>query len=122
MAKKSEIKFVVSLDEEKNPVGLEWTASDAPFEGLRQCDALLLSFWDPEERTTMGIDLWTPKMLVHHMNVHYFQTLMKLADTYGTATQNQEMAEFIRQFAHEFARRAKLPGLEATGAEGETPS
>ncbi len=119
MSKKSEITFVVSLDEERNPVGLEWTADDAPFQGLRPCDALLLTFWDPEERTTLGIDLWTPKMLVHHMNVHYFQTFMKLADSYGTATQNQELAAFIRRFAQEFAQRARLPGLAEEGPEGE---
>jgi hypothetical protein len=44
-------------------------------------------------------------MQVGEMNAHFYYTLMKMADTYGRATSNQELSDMIRNFAGEFARK-----------------
>ncbi|MGH7892475.1 MAG: hypothetical protein ACREN0_09415 [Thermodesulfobacteriota bacterium] len=41
------------------------------------------------------------------MNAHYYFTLMKMADTYGRATSNQEISDMIRKFAGEFAKKVE---------------
>ncbi|NOX36314.1 MAG: gliding motility protein GldC [Calditrichaeota bacterium] len=108
MARSSELKFTIHLDEKKFPVKIEWEATDADFEGKRECDALMVSLWDKAEKNTMGIDLWTTEMLIFDMNVHVFQTLMKMADTYLKATNNLRVANMITDFAQQFARETQV--------------
>lgn len=103
MAKEAEINFVVKLDEDDSPAEIFWGASEADFEGLKPCESLMISMWDQVEKNTMSIDLWTKEMEVGEMSAHYYFTLMKMADTYHRATQNEELSEMIRNFAKEFA-------------------
>ncbi len=113
MSRSSELKFTIHLDEKKFPVKIEWEATDADFTGRRQCDALMISLWDNEEKNTMGMDLWTPEMLIVDMNVHVFQTLMKIADTYLKATNNLQVANMITDFAQRFGRETQVLQDEA---------
>ncbi len=106
--KKSEIKFTVELDETKMPSKIEWEADDADFKGKKECSSILLSLWDKEDKVTLAINLWTKKMLVNDMNVHFHQTFLKMADTYFRATQNNDVAKTIRNFANEFAAKLEL--------------
>ena len=39
------------------------------------------------------------------MNAHFYFTLMKMADTYKRATNNQELSDMISRFANEFASK-----------------
>ncbi len=108
MPKKSEIKFTIELDETKMPSKIEWEADDADFDGKKECSSMLLSIWDKEEKVSLAIDLWTKEMLVQDMNVHFHQSFLKMADTYFRATQNNEIAGMIRNFANEFAAKLEL--------------
>ena len=56
--KKSEIKFLVELDENKVPENISWTAKDGGIE-LEESKAILLSIWDSKAQETLRIDLWT---------------------------------------------------------------
>ena len=48
------------------PEGISWTATDAT--GKRQrSKAMMLAFWDGEEKAAMRIDLWTKTMMVDEM-------------------------------------------------------
>ncbi len=105
MPRTSEIKFFIELDEKKMPKKIEWEATDAGFEGRKPCIAMMISLWDKEERSTLGIDLWTKDMLVEDMNVHFYQTLRKMADTYIKATNNNDVAKLLSDFSSEFAER-----------------
>jgi len=102
-----EIKFTVTLDEKKQPKTIEWTASDADFEGSKSCQAMMIHLWDQDAKSSLNFDLWTKDMLVQHMNVHYFYSLMSMADSYERATTDKKAADMLRQFAHQFAQETK---------------
>ncbi len=107
---KSEIKFTVSLDEEKIPVKLEWEASDSGMEGSKACNATLLTIWDPKENTTLRIDLWTKDMLVDDMKRFFYENFFTLADTYLRATNDNELSEEIKKFAENFGKKSGILG------------
>ena len=90
MSRKSEIKFLIELDEKKMPEKIQWQADDADFKGLKEAKTVMLSLWDKEDKITLGIDLWTKDMLVDDMNLHFYQIILKLGDTYRKSTNNTE--------------------------------
>jgi gliding motility-associated protein GldC len=102
--KKSEIKFIVSLDEENRPEQLHWSAQDSGMEGEKECKAIMLSLFDKKDQTTMRIDLWTKDMMVEEMKQFFFEMYMSMADTYQNATQDKEMADKLRASAREFGK------------------
>lgn len=104
----SEIKFSIQLDDKKLPRKIEWEATDAGFEGKKQCSTMMISLWDKEEKVTMGIDLWTKDMTVEDMNVHFYQMISKMADTYLRSTNNNDAAKMIEDFGKEFAVKLNL--------------
>ena len=108
MPRKSEIKFEIELDDSKMPEKIQWQADDAEFSGLKEAKTMILSLWDKEENITLGIDLWTKEMLVNDMNLHFYQMLLKLGDTYRRATQNSEVAKMFDDFASDFAGKLNL--------------
>ena len=99
MGKSAEIRIGVELSDQSLPERIYWSADDAPFDGTKNCDALLLSIWDPEERNTLSIDLWTSDLTVSEMGFFVLQTLLKLAQTVEKATQNRELCESLRACA-----------------------
>ncbi|MDP2303845.1 MAG: gliding motility protein GldC [Ignavibacteria bacterium] len=101
--KNSEIKLYIQLDEQNIPGKIEWEAADSNEPGIKECKSMLLSIWDKKDNVTLGIDLWTKEMFVDDMNKHFYQTFLKMADTYNSATNNFEVAEKIRNFAEEFS-------------------
>jgi gliding motility-associated protein GldC len=68
----------------------------------------MLSLFSGEEKTTLGIDLWTKDMLVGDMNIFFYQSLKKMADVLERATQDKEAAELMRNFSREFGKHVKL--------------
>ena len=103
--KTSEIKFLVTLDEEKIPSRLEWEATDSGIEGRKPCNATMMSIWDPKENTTLRIDLWTKDMLVDDMKRFFYENFVTMADTYMRATNDPQLAGEIRQFAEAFGKK-----------------
>ena len=108
MSKKSEIKITVVLDDKNNPEKIEWGATDAQFEGVKPAKTLLLSFWDEKENITLGMDLWTKEMTINDMNIHFYQVLLKLADTFERSTKNKNVADMIRKFGSDLAEKLEL--------------
>ncbi len=108
MLKKSEIKFLIHLDDKKMPEKIEWQADNADFKGMKEAKTMMLSLWDKEDKVTLGIDLWTNDMLVDDMNLHFYQIILKLGDTYRKATSNPEAAKMFDEFASKFASEVKL--------------
>ncbi|HEX9665151.1 MAG TPA: gliding motility protein GldC [Thermodesulfobacteriota bacterium] len=106
MSKEAEIIFKVMLDEENIPESIHWDATDSDIEGLKPCSAMLISIWDHERKNSLSIDLWTKEMTVEEINIHYFQTIIRMAETYQRATSNKEIADMIKRFGSEFADRA----------------
>jgi len=108
MQREAEIKLRIVLDENKFPSNIFWQATDSGIEGEKPAEAMLLSLWDGEGKNTLSIDLWTNKMLVDDMSFHFYQTFLKMADTYQSASNNEEAAEMIRELAYKFAEKLEL--------------
>jgi gliding motility-associated protein GldC len=106
--KNSEIKFNITLDEERIPQTINWEATDSGIEGVKDCRATMIAVWDTREKTTMRIDLWTKDMLVDDMKRFFYENLVTMADTYKRATQENELAEDLKKFADEFAKKGNI--------------
>lgn len=108
MNKEAKIEFNITLNENNLPIEIKWDATDAEADANKLAEAILVSIWDSKEKSTLSIDLWTDKMLINDMGYHYFQTFMKMADTYESSSNNAEAAEMIRKFAKEFGEKIKI--------------
>ena len=104
MSHQSEIKINVTLDENKVPERMSWDASDGGVEN-EETKAVMMSVWDPKSKETLRIDLWTKDMLLDEMKIFYHQTLMGMADSFERASNEKEVAEGMRMFAEDFAKR-----------------
>jgi len=109
MSKKitSEIKITVELDDNRVPEKLFWSAQDG---GLAQEEskAMMLSFWDSNVQETMRIDLWTKDMPVDEMKKFFHQSLVAMADTFQRATDDEKMADTMKDFCDYFAEKMEL--------------
>ena len=106
MAKDSEIKFNIKLNENQVPDLIQWEASDAGEKGVS--DAILLQIWDAKDKNTLRIDLWTKHMLVDDMKLFFHQALLSMSDTFARATGEEEMALEMRDFAMHFGEKMEL--------------
>ncbi len=104
--KQSEIKFIVTLDDNKMPEKIDWSASDA--QAKSSSKAVMIALWDSQEKNTLRIDLWTKDMMVDEMKQFYHQNLLSMADTFERATGEVEAAKAMRNFAQEFGERLNL--------------
>ena len=103
----SEIKFLVELDENRVPEKLTWSAQDG---GVEQEDAkaMMLFIWDSKVQETLRIDLWTKDMPVDEMKLFFHQTLVAMSDTFQRATQDEKMANTMKDFCDYFAEKLEL--------------
>lgn len=103
----SEIKVKVTLDENRIPEKLAWTARDGGVEA-EESKAVLLSIWDHKAKETMRIDLWTKDMPVDEMKQFFHQTLVAMTDTFQRATGDEKMAATMKDFCDYFAEKLEL--------------
>ena len=104
---KSTITIDVQLDENRIPEGITWQATDAVGSKPQKSKAMMLSFWDGEEKTALRIDLWTKTMMIDEMADFFYQTMMTMADTYGRATSHADIVDEMKKFAHQFYHKSK---------------
>ena len=103
----SKIEFTVSLDENKVPEKLHWTANDGNINN-EEAKAIMISVWDPKAKETLKMDLWTKDMPVDEMKQFFHQTLLTMADSFETATNDHKMNETMRDFCDYFAEKLEL--------------
>ena len=103
----SEISINVSLDENKIPEKLEWSAPDGGVDNAG-AKALLLSVWDHQAKESLRIDLWTKDMPLDEMKLFFFQTLSAMSDTFERATGDEKMSATMRDFCDYFAEKLEL--------------
>jgi gliding motility-associated protein GldC len=99
---KSTITIEVFLDEKRVPEAIAWNASDTTAENAQQAKAMMMAFWDGEEKTALRIDLWTKDMMMDEMADFFYQTMMTMADTYGRAIKYADMVDEMKKFAADF--------------------
>ncbi|MBL0343374.1 MAG: gliding motility protein GldC [Bacteroidetes bacterium] len=102
--KKSDIRFSITLDENKVPEKILWSADDSGLQGDKECNSVMISIWDANEKSTLRIDLWTPKMMVEEMQHLFYETFRGMADTYKRATNDEAAAGEIAAFAEKFGK------------------
>ena len=107
----SQINLFITLDEKKMPEKIEWEADDSQFSRRKESKTMMLSLWDKKENVTFSIDLWTKEMAVNEMQIHFYQMLIKMADTFQRATNNSEAVEMIRKFSSDFAQKLRLNSI-----------
>ena len=108
MNNNSQINLFITLDEKKMPEKIEWEADDSQSSGRKESKTMMLSFWDKKENVTFSIDLWTKEMTVNEMQLHFYQMLIKMADTLQRATNDSEAAGMIRRFSLDFAKHTGI--------------
>lgn len=103
-----EISITVELDDKNIPESIRWNATDKAGKDVADCRAMLLSVWDPETQDTLRLDLWTKEMTIDEMKVFFHQTLVTMADTLQNATNEDQMAEDMRDFTAYFAEKMEV--------------
>ncbi len=101
----STITINIALDDQRMPEKITWDASASTAEKAQNAKAFILSFWDGADKSALRIDLWTKAMMVDEMADFFYQTMMTMADTYGRATQQNEMVEDMKEFAKNFYKK-----------------
>jgi len=104
---KSTITVDITLDANKIPQQIAWNASSSSAEDAQHAKAMMLAFWDGQEKSALRIDLWTKEMMVDEMGDFFYQTLMTMADTYSRATKQTPLVEDIKKFAAEFYKKSR---------------
>lgn len=109
MSKKhtSDIKVQVTLDDNKIPEKLNWTAQDGGV-AEEEAKAIFMSFWDHKKKESLRIDLWTKDMPLDEMKIFFHQTLSAMADTFERATNDDKMSATMRDFCDYFAEKLEL--------------
>ena len=110
--KQSSITIDVLLDADKLPAQISWSATDTTAESARKAKAMMLAFWDGMDKTALRIDLWTKDMMVDEMADFFYQTLMTMAESYGRATQQLDLAEDLKEFAKVFYGKFRAEQLK----------
>ena len=105
--KTSEIKIQVDLNENNLPIEMRWVAEGSDM-NKSMTSAFLLSLWDPNEKNTMKIDLWTKDMSIEEMKQFFHQSLLSMADTFEKATGENLICEDLRDYCYHFAEKMKI--------------
>jgi gliding motility-associated protein GldC len=103
----SKIEFRVGLDENKVPEKLNWTAKEGGIND-QETKALMISVWNPKEKETLKMDLWTKDMPIDEMKQFFHETLVSMADTFERATNDDKMSATMRDFCEYFAEKLEL--------------
>ena len=107
----SEITLRVTLDENRVPEQLTWSAQDGGIEN-EEAKAMLLSVWDHKNKESLKIDLWTKDMPLEEMKIFFHQSLVALSDTFMKATQDAKMTATMKAFCEYFAEKIELKGMK----------
>jgi gliding motility-associated protein GldC len=105
--KKSEINIEVGLNSNNLPLQMKWSASDGGITNAL-ASAFMLSIWDPNQKNTMKIDLWTKDMTVEEMKQFFHQTLLTMADSFEKATGEHLISEDLRDYCFHFATKMDI--------------
>tara|TARA_B100000963_G_scaffold52812_1_gene40892 strand:+ start:283 stop:627 length:345 start_codon:yes stop_codon:yes gene_type:complete len=95
--KQANINILVDLDENKIPEKLIWSAPDGGVKN-KISKAIFLSIWDHNNKESLSIDLWTKEMPVDEMNEFFYQSLLRMGETFYRATENKKIKDQLEKF------------------------
>jgi gliding motility-associated protein GldC len=91
--RKTHINFTIDLDNNNVPDKILWDATDKPEEGLSETKAISIALWDPQQKNTLRIDLWSKDMPVNEMKRFYIDCIGGLAQSALSATGDEVMGQ-----------------------------
>lgn len=107
IVKTSEISIKVGTNVNNVPMRMMWSAQDGEVEN-KEASAILLSIWDPKDKNTLKMDLWTKEFSVEEMKQFFHQTLLTMADTFEQATGEKNITEDLRDYCYHFAEKMDI--------------
>lgn len=107
IVKTSEINIKIGTNENNVPVRMMWDATDGGVD-KQEARAMFLSLWDPKDKNTMRIDLWTKDMSIEEMKQFFHQTLVTMADNFEKATGEKNISEDLRDYCLHFAEKMEI--------------
>ena len=105
--KRSEIKFIVTLDKENIPEKIVWNADDNISDGLLETKSISLSLWDEDKNNTLRIDLWTKKMKTNDMKKFYIDCLGGLSQSILNSTGDEFMSKETNKLCEKLIEHIK---------------
>lgn len=105
--KTSNIEINVGTNINHVPVRMMWSADDADIDH-KEAGAMILSLWDPVEKNTLKMDLWTKDLSVEEMKQFFHQTLVTMADTFERATGEKNITDDLRDYCMHFAEKMDI--------------
>jgi len=105
--KKSKINFDIELDKENIPEKILWDATEKPVDGPEETSAITISLWDPSQRNTMRIDLWTKEMPVDEMKRFYIDCLGGMAQSILNSTGDEFMSSEMNNLCDKLVEHLK---------------
>lgn len=100
--KKSEINFIIDLDEENIPEKIVWSATEKEEDLPSETKAISIALWDHTLKNTLRIDLWTKEMPVDEMKRFYIDSIGGLAQSILNATGDDFMANEMQALCDKF--------------------
>lgn len=108
--KKSEIKFLIELDESNIPDKIYWDADEKDQPGYSETKTISVSLWDQGNKNTMRIDLWSKDMPVDEMKRFYIDCLGGLAQSVLNATSDEFMSQEISSLCDRLVEHVNSEG------------
>lgn len=105
--KDSEIKFTVSLGEESYIENIKWESSDKPADSPDNTDAIAVSIWDPTQKNTLRIDLWTKQMNAFDMKRFTVDSIGGLAEALRSSTGDNLMADKMQELCQQLVKHVE---------------
>ena len=105
--KQAPITIDVSLDENKIPENISWSAPDGGVVN-QEAKAMLLTFWDGKKKESLRMDLWVKEMPLDEMKLFFHQSLLSMSETFYRATKDDRMAATMNDFCDYFAEKMNL--------------
>ena len=105
--KKSEIKFLVSLDKDNMPNKIEWNAEDSSNDKLSEAKSISLSLWDHDKMNTLRIDLWTKDMKTDDMKKFYIDCIGGLGQSILNSTGDEFMSKETNNLCEKLIKHLK---------------
>jgi len=102
--KNSEIKFEIDLNDDKYIESIKWNSTDKPEDGPDKTDAIAVSIWDPNQKNTLRIDLWTKHMTSFEMKRFTVDSIGGLAETLRNATGDNKMADEMQELCQKLVK------------------
>lgn len=103
----SEIKFNIHLNEEKFIDTIKWNSTDKPEDSPEDTDAVAISIWDPIQKNTMRIDLWSKNMTAFEMKRFTVDSIGGLAEAVRNSTGDHKMADKMQELCQELVKHVE---------------